>query len=217
MITYDHTLLLCLGSIWSSTASIWCIHLCPAAIGRKTVHSSCQSRLISACILNPSYDMGDQLVLVVLSRTDRAGGAPLFICQELCAYWVLSNHFQCIVWERGPLRILKVMGDIWDVNSIFMCTASPSKPYLEVSSSTSSTSSSVSSATDYVIETSTSSAATVSTVSSINTTLSEAAWWRVGRWIGSCNHYRQVSGCFENFGQKWWPTNVDFCLQLCVW
>ena len=140
MIIDNHTLLLCLVSVWRITDSICSRYLCPAPIGRKMGHSSCQSRFIWTCFLNPSDDMRDQPVLVILYSTDISGGAPLFICQELCAYRVLSDPFTCIVWECSSLLIFKVTGDIWDVNSIFMCAAAPFTISLDVSSSTSSTS-----------------------------------------------------------------------------
>ena len=217
MIIDNHTPLLCLVSFWRSTASIFSRHLCPAPIVRETVHSSFQSRFILACVFNVSDDLRDQLVLVVLSRTYRAGGAPLFICQEFCAYWVLSDPFPCIVWDCIPLWIFKVMDYIWDINSIFMCADAPSTTYLEMSSSTSSTSSSTSSSTTYAIETPTSSAATVSPASIINTTLSEADRWKVVRWVEYWNHGKQLSVCFDKCRRVWWPTDVDFCLQLCIW
>ena len=50
-----------------------------------------------------------------------------------------------------------------------------------------------------------------------NITLSEAAWLRVWIWIDYLNHCIQVSGCFEKYGQVWLPTDVELCLQLCVW
>ena len=115
-----------LKQVWRSTASICSRHLCPAPIGRETGHSYCQSILILACILNPSDDLRDQPVLVVLSRTDTACGALFFICQERCAYRVLSDTFPCLFWECGPLWIFKVTGGIWNVNSIFMCADDPS-------------------------------------------------------------------------------------------
>ena len=217
MITDDHTPLLCHVYVWISTASIFSRHLCSAPIGRETGHSSCQSIFILNCILNPSDDMGDQLAIVVISSTDRAGSAPLFICQGFCAYRVLSDPFTCIVWECGPIWIFKVTGDIWYINSIFMFAAAPYTSSLDVPFSNSSASHSTSFSATSDIETSTSSAETVSNNSSINTTLSEAAWWRVGRRIESLNQCIQVSGCFEKCGRMWWPTNVDFCLQICVW
>ena len=67
------------------------------------------------------------------------------------------------------------MGEILDVNYIFMCAAAPSTTSLDVSSSTSSTSSSMPSYMTSVIETYTSSAAMVSTASSMDNTLYEAA------------------------------------------
>ena len=217
MIIYDHTLILCIIYVCKITASICRGHLCPAHTDRETGHSSCQPRFILSCVLNTSDDLIDQPFLVVLFGTDRSGGAPHFIHQKLFAHSVLSDPFPCIFWECGPLWIFKVTGDIWDVNYILICAAAPYTTSLEVSSSTSFTSSSTSSVTTSDIETSTSSSATVSTDSIINTTLSEVARWRVGRWIESCNHFRQVSGWFDKCGRVWLPTNVDFYLQLCVW
>ena len=154
MIINNHTPLICLVSIWRSTASICSRHLWTAPIGREMSHSSCQSRFILACVLNSNDDLRYQRILIVNFSTDRAGGAPLFIIQELCAYRVISDPFTCIVWECGPLWVFKVTGDIWDINSIFMCTAAPSKTSSDVSSSTVSTSSSTSYAMISDIETS---------------------------------------------------------------
>ena len=173
------------------------MNFCPSPIGRKTGHSSCQSRFISVFVLNPSEDLRYQPVLVALSSTYRAGGASIFVYQELCAYQVLSDTFTCIIWECGPLWIFKVTGVILYVNSIFMCAAALCKTSLDVSSSISYTSPSTSSLTTYAIETPTSSAATFSMSISINATLSEAGIWRVGIWIQSCNHCRQVSGIWK--------------------
>ena len=180
-------------------------------------HYSFQYILVLDCVLNPSDNMRYQLVLVVLFITDRSGGASLFILQELCAYRVISDPFPCIVWECCPLWIFKLIGEIWYFNSILICASAPYTTSLDVSSYTFSTSYFTSYSTTSAIEKSTSSTATVSTAISINNTLSEAAWWRVGRCIESWKHCRQVSGCFEKCGRVWWPTNVDLCLQLYVW
>ena len=83
MIIDDHTPLLCHVSVSRSTTSICSRHVCPATIGREMGHSSCQSRFILACVMNRSDDITYQLVIVVLISTDRAGGEPLFICQEI--------------------------------------------------------------------------------------------------------------------------------------
>ena len=180
-------------------------------------HSLCQYRIILACCLNPSDDLRDHLILIILFSTDRAGGAPLFILQKLCAHQVLSDVLPCIIWGCGPLWIFKVTGDIWYISSIFICASSPSVTFSDVDSSTLSTSYSLSSALTFFTEMSTSSTDMVSMSSSINTALSEAVWWRVGRWVDYCNHCRQVSGFFDKCGRLWWPTDVNFCLKFCIW
>ena len=203
MIIDDQTPFLSLVYVWKSTASICSRHLCPAPIGKEMGRSSCQPRFISEGVLNPSDDLRYQTVLVVVSITDRVGCAPLFIFQEIYAYWVLSDPFPCMVWECGQIWIFKITADIWYVNFIFMFAAAPYTTSLDTSSSISSTSSPKSSAMNYAIEKSTDSTTTVSTASSINTTFYEASWWKVVRQMDYCNHCRQVSRYFDKCGWVW--------------
>ena len=146
-------------------------------------HSLCQYIIILACCLNPSGDLRDHPILIILFSTDRAGGAPLFILQKLCAHQVPSDVLPCIILGFSPLWIFKVTGDIWYISSIFICASSPSVTFLDVDYSTLSTSYSLSSALTFFTKMSTSSTDMVYMSSRINTALSEAVWWRVGRWV----------------------------------